>query len=216
MARKPRIEFPGGLYHVLARGNRRNKTFLSVSDYSDYTRRLWRYCKEGGHTLYSYCLMPNHVHILVQMSEKQLSRTMHKIQFSYTQAFNHRHNLTGHVFEGRYKAILCQKEQYLFQLIRYIPLNPVRANIVNDPKEYTWSSHRLHMAKDGGWPFKENPTLKLFSNDVKKARALYEQFVRDGIEEGHRDDLYHCKEQRILGDDYFVCRILEDEMSVVT
>jgi len=215
MARRPRIEFPGALYHVLARGNRKNKTFVSVSDYSDYTRRLWLYCKEDGHRLYTYSLMPNHVHILIQMGEKPLSKTMHKIQFSYTQAFNYRHKLTGHVFEGRYKALLCQKERYLLQLIRYIPINPVRAGIVQDPKDYLWSAHRLHLGKDGGWPYEDNPTLRIFSDDPKKARKMYEQFVWDGIKEGHRDDLYKCKEQRILGDDDFVYQVIEDEMSLI-
>ena len=126
MARRPRLFAAGVLYHVIVRGNQRQKTFTSDSDYQAYIERLARYRKKYDYALHAYCLMPNHVHLLVESSEHPLAKFMQGLQQSYSQYFNLRHRKTGHVFEGRYKAIICQKDEYLLELIRYIHLNPVR------------------------------------------------------------------------------------------
>jgi REP element-mobilizing transposase RayT len=140
MARKPRIEFPGALYHVIARGNQRRRTFFNPEDYENYLSRLWSYHEKFHFTLYAHCLMPNHIHLLIESAEVPLSKIMQAIQFSYTQSFNRRHKKVGHLFQGRYKAVLCQKDEYLLELVRYIHLNPVRAGIVKDPKNYNPNS----------------------------------------------------------------------------
>ncbi len=145
MARRPRLFAPGVLYHVIVRGNQRQKTFTAESDYQAYIERLARYRKKYDYVLHAYCLMPNHVHLLVESSEQPLAKFMQGLQQSYSQYFNLKHHKTGHVFEGRYKAILCQKDQYLLQLIRYIHLNPVRAGMVRSPERYRYSGDHVYL-----------------------------------------------------------------------
>ena len=145
MARRPRLFAAGVLYHVIVRGNQRQKTFTAESDYQAYIERLARYRKKYDYVLHAYCLMPNHVHLLVESSQQPLAKFMQGLQQSYSQYFNRRHRKTGHVFEGRYKAILCQKDQYLLQLIRYIHLNPVRAGMVRSPKRYRYSGDHVYL-----------------------------------------------------------------------
>jgi putative transposase len=122
MARRPRVFAAGVLYHVIVRGNQWQKTFTGESDYQGYIERLARYRKKYDYVLHAYCLMPNHVHLLVESSEQPLAKFMQGLQQSYSQYFNKRHGKSGHVFEGRYKAIICQKDPYLLELIRYIIL----------------------------------------------------------------------------------------------
>jgi REP element-mobilizing transposase RayT len=113
MARRPRLFAPGLLYHVIVRGNQRRKTFLDESDFRGYLERLSRYRRKFGHTLHAYCFMPNHVHLLVESGHEPLAKFMQGLQQSYSQYFNLRHRKIGHVFQGRYKAIVCQKDEYL-------------------------------------------------------------------------------------------------------
>lgn len=208
MARKPRIEFSGALYHVIVRGNRREKIFINERDYDNYLQRVWLNYEKYKFVLYAYCLMPNHVHLLIQTGDVPLSKIMHAVQFSYTQSFNKCHRKIGHVFHGRYKAILCQSDAYLLQLIRYIHNNPVRAYIVDDPKKYCWSSHRTILGLAQGSKYDVQPTLRLFGDRVRQARIAYEKFMQVATNEGHRDDLYDIREQRILGDSEFVNEII--------
>ncbi len=148
MARRPRVFAAGILYHVIVRGNQRQKIFTSDGDYQAYTERLARYRKKYDYKLHAYCLMPNHVHLLVESSHHPLAKLMQGLQQSYSQYFNLKHRKTGHVFEGRYKAILCQKDQYLLQLIRYIHLNPVRAGMVRSPERYRYSGDHAYLLTD--------------------------------------------------------------------
>src|ERR671911_2275812 len=141
MARRPRLFAPGILYHVIVRGNYRQKTFLNARDYEAYLERLARYRKRFGVTVYAYCLMSNHVHLLVETGSQPLSRFMQGLQQSYTQYFNRKHKKVGHLFQGRYKAIVCDKDEYLLSLIRYIHQNPVRAKMVRRIDEYRYSGH---------------------------------------------------------------------------
>jgi putative transposase len=139
MARRPRLFAPGLLYHVIARGNQRQLTFLTDRDYHAYLVRLAAYHTRYSVKLYAYCLMPNHVHLLLQTSEVPLAKFMQGLQQSYTQRFNRVHGQVGHLFQGRYKAIVCERDEYLLTLIRYIHLNPVRARLVDDPETYPYS-----------------------------------------------------------------------------
>jgi REP element-mobilizing transposase RayT len=146
MARRPRVFARGLLYHVIARGNHQEPVFLGPADYHAYLTRLARYGSEHGVVLHAYCLMPNHVHLLVQVGEVPLGRFMQPLQQSYTQRFNRLYEKAGHLFQGRYRAIVCDRESYLLSLVRYIHLNPVRAGLAPTPGDYAYSSHRTYLA----------------------------------------------------------------------
>jgi len=143
MPRKPRVEFPGAFYHVLSRGNNRQEIFLNSSDYQDFLTCLRIIQERYPFTLYAYVLLPNHFHLLLETKEVTLSRIMLSLLTRYVKLFNQRYRRVGHLFQGRYKAILCQKDAYLLELVRYLHLNPVRAKLVNSPSEWFWSSHRV-------------------------------------------------------------------------
>src|SRR5262245_61655407 len=125
MARKPRLHAPGVLYHVIVRGNHRQKTFVALDDYQYYLEKMTQYRRKFDVTLFAYCLMPNHVHLLLECSQTPLGKFMQGLQQSYTQYYNRRYKKSGHLFQGRYKAIICDKDSYLLELVRYIHLNPV-------------------------------------------------------------------------------------------
>jgi hypothetical protein len=129
---------------------------------------------------------------------------MQNLLFRYTRYWNRRYRKVGHLFQGRYKAILCEKEGYLLELIRYLHLNPVRSKIVKDPARYAWSSHGAYLKGAGeGWMAVEE-VLPLWGRRRAEAVAAYQRFVREGMGEGHRADLYELVDQLILGDDAFV------------
>ena len=135
MARKPRIHFPGALYHVITRGNRRQGIFLDEKDLQRFLTYLSDCKNRFPFRLYAYALMKNHLHLLIEVEENPLSRIMQSLLFGYARYFNRRYGEVGHLFQGRYKAILCDKDAYLLELVRYIHLNPVRAKIVREPEE---------------------------------------------------------------------------------
>jgi len=142
MARKPRIEFPGALLHVIVRGNNRQEIFHDDADRRSYLERLGLYVAEGGATVYSFCLMPNHVHLLMEMGERSLAQVLQRLLTWHARHHSVKYKRVGHLFQGRYRAILCDKDAYLVELVRYIHLNPVRAGLVTHPGEYRWSRHR--------------------------------------------------------------------------
>lgn len=202
MARKPRIEFPGAFYHVIARGNNRQKIFADDKDYKLFLERLNFYKERFRFILYAYALMPNHIHLLIETGEAPLSRAMQALQFTYTQKFNRRHKKVGHLFQGRYKAILCQKESYLLELIRYVAQNPVRARLVKRPVDWKWSSfYDLVQLKDKHI-VSVDEVLGLFGGHPTVAIKNLWKFV-DGVETSHNESYYKLKDQRILGDNDF-------------
>jgi REP element-mobilizing transposase RayT len=176
MARRLRIFGPGLVYHVIARGNHQDATFLTDLDYLAYLARLGTYRTRYGVSLFAYCLMPNHVHLLVQTSDSPLSRFMQGLQQSYTLRFNRVHGLVGHLFQGRYKALLCARDPYLTTVVRYIHLNPVRARLVERPEAYPYSSHRAYMEGDRRGLVDAGLVLGMLGG-----RAAYERFVLAGI-----------------------------------
>ncbi|MGH7888113.1 MAG: REP-associated tyrosine transposase, partial [Candidatus Binatia bacterium] len=198
MARRPRLFAPGLLYHVIVRGNQRRKTFLNDGDYQAYLERLGRYRRKYGHTVHAYCLMPNHVHLLIESAQQPLAKFMQGLQQSYSQYFNLRHHKTGHVFQGRYKAIVCQKDEYLLQLIRYIHLNPVRAGMVNEPEQFFYSGHRAYVEGEATEVIDPRKALGLMGG-----RARYRAFIRDGMKQGHKEEYYEVMDQRFLGAEGF-------------
>lgn len=198
MARRPRVFGSGLLYHIIARGNHRQHTFLRPEDYEAYLERVARYHRSCGVFLYAYCLMPNHVHLLVQTGETPLARFMQGVQQTYTQYFNREHGKVGHAFQGRYKAIVCDKEVYLFTLIRYIHLNPVRAGLVKRPEQYPYSGHGVYMSGRATEVLDPRPGLGMFGG-----RAAYGRFVAEALGEGHREEYYRVQDQRFLGPEEF-------------
>jgi putative transposase len=199
MARRPRVFAPQVLYHVIARGNQRHITFRAASDYQAYLERLARYLQQCRVRLWAYCLMPNHVHLLAETADEPLSAFMQRLQQSYTQYFNRTHRTVGHVFQGRYKAIVCEKDRYLLALIRYIHLNPIRAKLVEQPDAYPYSGHVAYLTGHATALLDPVPGLEIFGGP-----RAYRQFVREGMGEGHQEDYYAVADQRFLGTDRFV------------
>ena len=141
MSRPLRIEYAGALYHVTARGDRREDIYLDDEDRQAWLQQLAQVCRRFNWRCHAWCQMDNHYHILIETAEGNLSQGMRQLNGVYTQACNRRHQRVGHVFQGRYKAILVQKDSYLLELARYIVLNPVRAGMVKDVADWAWSSY---------------------------------------------------------------------------
>ena len=142
MARPLRIEYAGALYHLTSRGDRREDIYLDDIDRVIFLEVLAGVCERFCWVCHAYCLMSNHYHLLIETRESTLSQGMRQLNGVFTQRSNHRHHRVGHVFQGRYKAILVQKESYLLELARYVVLNPVRAGMVRSAKDWPWSNYR--------------------------------------------------------------------------
>lgn len=149
MARKPRCHVPEAFYHVIARGNHQQEIFHDEGYYLHYLSLLEKNAVKHAVTIHAYALMTNHVHLLVQVGEQPLGDFMQGVQQGYTQYVNTRNQQTGHLFQGRYDAILVDRDEYLLALVRYIHLNPVTAGMVKDPDDYRWSSHRHYYRGNG-------------------------------------------------------------------
>ena len=207
MARRPRIHFPGALYHVITRGNRRQGIFLDEKDLEKFLAYIVDYKYRHPFRLYAYALMKNHLHLLVEVEETPLSRIMQSLLFRYTRYFNRRYGEVGHLFQGRYKAIVCDKDAYLLELVRYIHLNPVRAKIVKSPEDYGWTGHLSYLGRGGNDLIDEGFMLDQLSRNRSLARRKYRQFVWEGIASGHQEKYYEVKDQRYLGEDSFINQI---------
>ena len=207
MARKPRVHFPGALYHVITRGNRRQGVFLDEKDLERFLSYLSDCKNRFPFRLYAYALMQNHLHFLIEVGEIPLSRIMQSILFGYARYFNRRYREVGHLFQGRYKAILCDKDTYLLELVRYIHLNPVRAKIAKGPEEYVWTGHLSYLGKGAKDLIDEGFVLDQFGGSRPLARRRYRQFVREGISTGHEEKYYQVKDQRYLGEESFIDRV---------
>lgn len=209
MARKPRIEFKGAFYHVIVRGNQRQEIFKEKGDFLKYLEIITKYKQRYQYFLYCYVLMSNHVHLLIEIQRTPLSKILQGINQSYTMYFNRKYNTIGHLFQGRYKAILCDKDEYLLSLLKYIHLNPLRAKIVKGLREYRWSSHHTYVKKeDKNNLIKTDQILRMFSEDKTKARRLYKTFMGDESAV-KKDDIYTTVDQRILGGEKFVEKVLD-------
>lgn len=183
---------------MIVRGNQRQKTFRSDDDYKAYLQRVEHYRAKYQPRIYAYCLMPNHVHLLLETGSAPLAKFMQGLQQSYTQYFNYRYRKVGHLFQGRYKAIICNKDKYLLTLARYIHLNPVRAGMAKRPEDYVYSGHRSYIMRGAAECIDPRPVLELLGG--KKA---YERFVLDGMSEDHNEEYYRAEDQRFLGDEGF-------------
>jgi len=173
MARRSRPTAPNLVFHVIARGNHQEPTFRDPADYRAYLDRLARYRRKHRMTLYAYCLMPNHVHLLIRTSDVPLAKFMQSVQQSYTHRFNRVYGMAGHLFQGRYKAIVCDRDDYLVALLRYIHLNPMRAGLVARPGEYAYSSHAAYLRGEPTALVDPAPLLRLLGGRRAYRRVLF-------------------------------------------
>jgi len=208
MSRPLRIEFSGALYHVMARGNAREDIFRNDADRLHFLSCLGAVCARFDWQVWAYCLMDNHYHLLVETRRATLSRGMREVNGVYTQAFNRRHHRVGHVLQGRYKAVLVDKDAYLMELSRYIVLNPVRARLCASAGDWRWSSYPAVMGKAPAaeW-LAVADTLATFGATPGPARRAYARFVAEGVS---RDDLLDdVTAQVFLGDEAFIARAMK-------
>lgn len=209
MARKPRIHLPGGLYHVIFRGNGGQDLFLTDADRYRFYLLLQEGTNRFGYKVHAFCLMTNHIHLAVQVSDIPLSRGMQNLSFRYTRWINWREKRTGHLFQGRYKAVLVDAESYLLELVRYIHLNPVRVGICTNPADYPWSGHHGYLGKEVLPWLTTNWMLSQLGNSVAGAQAAYSSFVLDGLDEEYRPEFHGAGvDSRLLGDDDFMDKCL--------
>ena len=221
MARKPRIHFPGALYHVILRGNARQDIFYDDADRYRFYLLLQEGIERYGYRVHAFCLMTNHVHLAMQVGDVPLSSGMQNLSFRYTRWANWRQKRSGHLFQGRYRALLVDADEYLLTLTRYIHLNPLRCGMVMNPSEYRWSSHRAYCGLEILPWLSVEPILATFGTKSKQARSRFEKFVMDGIAEGHNPEYHGATggDSRLLGDDVFVESVLrqaeQQKVSVV-
>ena len=203
MARPLRIEYQGAFYHVIVRGNRRQDIFVDDEDRTVYLERLKRYKERYGFIIYAYVLMTNHVHLLIETLDAPISKVMHGINFTFTQHFNRRHEKVGHLFQGRYKALVCDRDSYLLALVRYIHLNPVRSGLVETPGDYRWSSYNAYFTKHDDL-IEPDRVLRVYSENRTEAKRLYKEFVLEDLGKGRDERFYKVMDQQILGDEGFL------------
>jgi len=205
MVRPLRIEFPGALYHLISRGNERSAIFRDDWDRGFFLSTLGGVVRREGWLVHSYCLLGNHYHLLVETAEGRLSKGMHSLNSRYSQTFNRRHDRAGHVLEGRFKAILVEREAHLLELHRYIVLNPVRAGLVTQPEDWRWSSYRstCRLRDRPSW-LEVRWTLSQFGRDIRTAVSSYRRFVMAGIA---ADDPPDPRAQIFLGGETFVADV---------
>jgi len=213
MARKPRVYYPGALYHVTLRGNAGQAIFFDNRDRTRFYLLLQEGIERFRHRIHAFCLMTNHVHLAVQVGDIPLSRIIQNLSFRYTKWINWRQSRSGHLFQGRYKAVLVDADVYLQELTRYIHLNPVRAGIVKEPEDYPWSGHRTYLGREEIPWLTTDWVLSQFSKRESSARRTYGRFIEDGKKGGYQKQ-YHLgsgTDSRILGDDEFIDQVLEKE-----
>ena len=204
MSRPLRIEYPGAFYHVIQRGMEKRTIFLTNKDNDTFLSYINRAHHAYGIIIHTYTLMRNHYHLIAETPRANLSKVMHYINASYAMYFNTKRKRVGPLYQGRYKAIVVQEDEYIHQLSRYIHLNPVRAKIVKDPAAYRWSSYKYFTshAIPPKWLITDF-LLTMFDTNLKKAKILYTDFVRSNIDKEKDSILNNLKESCVLGNDAF-------------
>jgi len=203
MSRPLRIEYDGAVYHVTSRGNEKKPVFKDDHDRDVFLNTLQHVNKRYNWICHAYCLMTNHYHLLIETPEGNLSLGMRQLNGVYTQLFNKYHGRNGHLFQGRYKAILIQKDSHLLEVCRYVVLNPVRVRMVEAPEAWKWSSYLATAGKAKPYPCLTTEwMLGQFSRKRGKAESEYRQFVKWGI--GENTIWNAVRGQALLGEDDFV------------
>ena len=206
MARPIRLEYAGAIYHVTSRGDRLEDIYDSDADRECFIKTLGDVCKRFNWVCHAYCLMSNHYHLLIETPDANLSKGMRQLNGVYTQAYNRSNGRVGHVFQGRYKAIMVEKQGYLLELARYIVLNPVRASMVRSVSQWRWSSYRATTGQvlNPGW-LNTDWLLASFSKRKSQAVKLYKAFVAEG--KGQPSPWLQLRNQVYLGSDDFVAQL---------
>ena len=192
MPRKARIDAPGALHHIIVRGIEKKPIFRDNIDKDNILQRTGHILEESSTPCYAWALMPNHLHLLLKTGLKPISTVMRQLLTGHAVYFNRRHKRHGHLFQNRYKSILCQEKAYLLELVRYIHLNPLRGNIVHsiqELKKYPYGGHSAMMGRCKQRWHMTNYVLGFFGNKEKQARKAYHQFVEKGISLGKRPEL---------------------------
>lgn len=234
MPRQARIDAPGALHHIIARGIERRKIFFDDDDRKNFLERLGSLVAASDTQCFAWALIPNHFHLLLRTGDVPIATVMRRLLTGYAVSFNRRHRRYGHLFQNRYKSILCQTDTYLLELVRYIHLNPLRARLATDMKEldaYSFSGHSTVMGKHKHPWQNTQYILKQFADQKGLARRRYRVFVKEGVEQGKQPELtggglvrsaggwagvkalrkngeYQKGDERILGDGDFVERVL--------
>jgi len=205
MARPLRIQYPGAFYHVTSRGNERKAIFKSNRDRTKFLSYLESASERYDAVIHVYCLMDNHYHLLLETPRSNLSQILHHINGAYTTYFNVKRNRSGHLFQGRYKAILVEKDAYCHELSRYIHLNPVRAGVADRPSEYIWSSYCyiIGLKESPVW-LKDDSILGYFDKDRKIAQRLYRNFVEKVLGKKLADPFKEVFASTLLGKEEFI------------
>ncbi|MGQ0666059.1 MAG: REP-associated tyrosine transposase [Nitrospiraceae bacterium] len=211
MARPLRIEFPGAVYHITSRGNARQDIVVDDRDRTQFLAGLAQVVDRHGWRCHAYCLMDNHYHLLVETPAPNLSQGMRQLNGPYTQAYNRRHQRVGHLFQGRFTAILVEKEAHLLELCRYVVLNPVRARMVAHPRQWGWSSYRATAGETNApdW-LTTDWILAAFGRRRESAQARYRSFVAEGRDRSPPWE--HLTGQIYLGSEEFVARHQPDRV----
>ena len=209
MARPLRIEYEGAVYHVTARGNERAKIFFSKADYRKFKDYIAAAKEKFDLILHAYVLMTNHYHLIVETPAKNLSKIMHFINSSYTTYINIKRKRTGHLFQGRYKAILVDKDNYLLELSRYLHLNPVRAKMTPKPEDYPYSSYRSYVTGQPENLVNTDTILGILRGKRRDAPGRYKDFVESVMEEEIENPLRKVYGGLILGSKRFIRDILQ-------
>ena len=187
MSRPRRLHVPGGLYHAVLRGNHREAIFGHGDDYLHFEEIVARALERYGAELLAYCWMTNHVHLAIRVGEAPLGAVMGIVASRYARARQQTLETTGHLFERRYRARLVDVDRYLLALVRYIHLNPVRACMVADPRDYRWSSHRAHLGAPCPDWLRIERVLAVFGSSPDVARAAYWRFMNEVPDDSDRD-----------------------------
>ena len=208
MARPLRIEYSGAFYHVTSRGNERKAVYKSQRDREKFFSYLESATERYGAVVHVFCLMDNHYHLLLETPSGNLSQIMHHINGAYTTYFNTKRERSGHLFQGRYRAILIDVDEYAKELSRYIHLNPVRAGIIKNPEEYRWSSCQYYTVKrkPPEW-LKRDFILSYFGNEPKTAMKRYRDFIRSVMDQEYKNPLAEISHSVILGGEKFIAEI---------
>ena len=210
MVRQTRIHLAGALYHVMLRGNGGQSIFFNDADREHFERLVGEGVTRFEHRIHGYCWMENHVHLAIQVNQVPLAKIMQNLSFRYTRWLNKQQNRIGHLFQGRYKALLVDAEAYLLELIRYIHLNPVRAGLVQDPARYPWSGHNAYLGERQIDWLTTSWVLSQFADRLAVARQRYAEFIHQGRHEGYRKEFHQGTAQgRLLGDDDFITNALK-------
>jgi len=216
MARPLRIEFSGAIYHITSRGNAQADIYITDQDRWMFLDLFGRVCEQFNWSCHAYCLMTNHYHVVIETGDGNLSKGMRHMNGVYTQAFNRQHRRVGHVFQGRYKAILVDKDNYLLEVIRYVLLNPVRAQMTKTAGQYPWSSYRgmIDKIEAPGW-LSRDWVLGQFAKSKKQAQQKFIQFIRNGKDQPPLWE--NLRNQMYLGDERFVKKMhmhIQDDRSL--